>query len=167
EVDAFVVEGDAAPDGFRLPADVLVVDPGDVGNRLAVHHRRAVAGGALVGAFGHRLARDEEPGADIGRREVVPDGKGRLVQRFRPGRGGNHIAVDADFDPPRRREGVDLVVRVPGVDEHPLVLLEPGVDGVPVHHDVPLDVVVGLGWDVDVLGREEVAGKVAGFVDQL
>src|SRR2546428_238287 len=53
------------------------------------------------------------------------------------------------------------------MDEDPLVFFEPGIDGVPGHHDMTLDSRLGLSVGVDVPGREDVAGQPPRLMDEL
>ena len=50
------------------------------------------------------------------------------------------------------------MIRVPGMDQDAFVLLEPGIDGIPGHHDMVCDLRMEFGFDVDILGREQIAG---------
>lgn len=53
------------------------------------------------------------------------------------------------------------------MDEDPFVLLELGVDGLPVHQSMVGEPAVRFGRDADVLGWEQVAGQDARVVVQL
>ena len=127
---------------------------------------RPVGGGALVGALGDGVAGDEVLEADVVDGEVVAHRQAGLEEGLDLGGLGQHLALERHPHLPGRGEGVDAVVRVAGVDDDPLVLLEPLVEVVPRHGDVALDQGLGRAAGGHVLLGEGVVGQPPALVDE-
>jgi hypothetical protein len=76
--------------------------------------------------------RDEVGEVDFGAVEVVPSRQSGLEHQHRGAAFGQAHAVEFNGDAAGRAQSVDAGVAVAGVDEDLLVLLEPGIQGIPL-----------------------------------
>ena len=103
---------------------------------LAGSHRPRL-GAALVWAVGDALVALQELHAHVRLGQVVAHRQSRLEQEPRaPGLGHRHPR-DLDAHVPRARQDVHARVRITGVREHLLVLLEPRFHGIPPQRNRP------------------------------
>src|SRR5207248_2024305 len=138
-VHALLEEADVAGDGGHCRQGIGVAP------RRVLHDRAAgragpVPGLALVRAAGDGVRRRQQVHANLELGDVVPHRQAGLEDEHGPGGLGHGFGADHDADLARGPAGVDTVVRIAGMDEDLLVLLEPVIELVPVERHVALDV---------------------------
>jgi hypothetical protein len=126
EIHLLVEEAQVAFDLVSL-RDRLRVVPDEVLHPPSPGLDRVVRSHALVRAPGVLIAREEHLLADVLGRDVVARRQSGLEEDPGPLRLGDDLPVHADLDVTGAIQDVDPVVRIAGVDEDFLVLLEPGV----------------------------------------
>ena len=134
-MSTFSLKNATRPATLTLSGSGVGYDHGKVLERLAPGLDGPVPGEALVRAARGRVGRRQqvEPDVDLG--QVVARREAGLEEERRLMGVGDRDAVHLDLHVTRAVQDVDPRVRVVGVDEDLLVLLEPAVHRVPVEAD--------------------------------